>query len=311
MDSLQMHNLYGSHGNRANSTSSGSSPVSTPSSNESMLVVPQPISAATKDHGAPSGVATNDTGRKYQCKMCPQIFGCKADLRLHTQIHMREAKPYKCSQYSKAFANSSYLSQHKHIHLGIKPYWGEICHRKFPQLSHLQQHSRTHIGDKPYKCRAPRCNKAFSKLSNLQSHSRCHQTDKPYKCNSCYKSFADEAGLLVHIPKHRVEAPQKRIFVSFVKRPQLSMPSATRTSYFPYEPINFPKSTNPMGFMEVNKATVRSQTKLIGSNSHIAPIKVISIPRLELSACLLLAELVGKDRLSLQVQLAKVILHAD
>ena len=124
-------------------------------------------------------------------------------MQLHTQIHMREAKPYKCSQCSKAFANSSYLSQHTRIHLGIKPYKCEICMRKFTQLSHLQQHIRTHTGDKPYKCRHPGCNKAFSQLSNLQSHSRCHQTDKPFKCNSCYKCFVDEQSLLEHIPKHK------------------------------------------------------------------------------------------------------------
>ncbi len=116
---------------------------------------------------------------------------------------MRESKPYKCSQCSKSFANSSYLSQHSRIHLGVKPYRCEICQRKFTQLSHLQQHVRTHTGDKPYKCRHPTCTKAFSQLSNLQSHSRCHQTDKPYKCNACYKCFPDEAALLEHIPKHK------------------------------------------------------------------------------------------------------------
>ncbi|EAT32360.1 AAEL015495-PA [Aedes aegypti] len=131
------------------------------------------------------------------------IFTSKADLQLHTQIHMREAKPYKCSQCNKAFANSSYLSQHTRIHLGIKPYRCEICQRKFTQLSHLQQHIRTHTGDKPYKCRHVGCLKAFSQLSNLQSHSRCHQTDKPFKCNSCYKCFSDEPSLLEHIPKHK------------------------------------------------------------------------------------------------------------
>ncbi|GFX67853.1 DUF1758 domain-containing protein [Trichonephila clavipes] len=52
-------------------------------------------------------------------------------------------------------------------------------------------------------------------------------------------------------------------------------------------------------------------TKLISSKSRVAPIKVISIPRLELSACLLLAQFVEKIRLSLQVHLAKVILHTD
>ncbi|XP_017085131.1 zinc finger protein squeeze [Drosophila eugracilis] len=114
-----------------------------------------------------------------------------------------QAKPYKCGSCSKSFANSSYLSQHTRIHLGIKPYRCEICQRKFTQLSHLQQHIRTHTGDKPYKCRHAGCPKAFSQLSNLQSHSRCHQTDKPFKCNSCYKCFGDEMTLLEHIPKHK------------------------------------------------------------------------------------------------------------
>ncbi|XP_049824459.1 zinc finger protein rotund isoform X2 [Aethina tumida] len=190
------------------STSSSSSP-GVAGSSPALLVVPQPINA-TKMGGMQNG---GPQPRKYQCKMCPQIqktnyetqrvFGSKAELQLHTQAHMREAKPYKCSQCCKAFANSSYLSQHTRIHLGIKPYRCEICQRKFTQLSHLQQHIRTHTGDKPYKCRHPGCQKAFSQLSNLQSHSRCHQTDKPYKCNSCYKCFADEPSLLEHIPKHK------------------------------------------------------------------------------------------------------------
>ncbi|CAH2060580.1 unnamed protein product, partial [Iphiclides podalirius] len=132
-----------------------------------------------------------------------EVFGSKADLQLHTQIHLREAKPYRCTQCPKAFANSSYLAQHSRIHLGIKPYRCEICQRKFTQLSHLQQHIRTHTGDKPYRCTQIGCTKAFSQLSNLQSHSRCHQTDKPFKCNSCYKCFTHEKDLLEHIPKHK------------------------------------------------------------------------------------------------------------
>ncbi|XP_049548031.1 zinc finger protein rotund-like [Anopheles darlingi] len=199
----QMSQLYGARGPSSTSNSPGGGGhvgghgPSNPAT--ALLVVPQPINA-TKI--GPTGLP-NGTGRKYQCKMCPQIFTSKADLQLHTQIHMREAKPYKCSQCNKAFANSSYLSQHTRIHLGIKPYRCEICQRKFTQLSHLQQHIRTHTGDKPYKCRHSGCMKAFSQLSNLQSHSRCHQTDKPFKCNSCYKCFSDEPSLLEHIPKHK------------------------------------------------------------------------------------------------------------
>ncbi|VDD86418.1 unnamed protein product [Enterobius vermicularis] len=123
---------------------------------------------------------------------------------VQTQMHMREAKPYKCTHCIKSFANSSYLSQHMRIHLGIKPFGPcQYCGKKFTQLSHLQQHIRTHTGEKPYKCKFQGCEKAFSQLSNLQSHSRCHQSDKPFKCNSCYKCFTDEQALLEHIPKHK------------------------------------------------------------------------------------------------------------
>ncbi|XP_070493142.1 zinc finger protein rotund isoform X2 [Chironomus tepperi] len=195
---IQNNQVYSTTG-PLRTTSSSNSPGNLHGQQSStLLVVPQPINATKISTGL-----SNNTGRKYQCKMCPQIFSSKADLQLHTQAHMREAKPYKCTQCSKAFANSSYLSQHTRIHLGIKPYRCEICQRKFTQLSHLQQHIRTHTGDKPYKCRNPGCVKAFSQLSNLQSHSRSHQTDKPFKCNSCYKCFADEPALLEHIPKHK------------------------------------------------------------------------------------------------------------
>ncbi|GFV56771.1 DUF5641 domain-containing protein [Trichonephila clavipes] len=64
-------------------------------------------------------------------------------------------------------------------------------------------------------------------------------------------------------------------------------------------------------YMHSVKEDGTTTTKLIGSKSRVAPIKVISIPRLELSACLLLAQLVEKVHLSLQVNLAKVILHTD
>ncbi|GFV46443.1 integrase catalytic domain-containing protein [Trichonephila clavipes] len=64
-------------------------------------------------------------------------------------------------------------------------------------------------------------------------------------------------------------------------------------------------------YMHSVKEDGTTTTKLISSKSRVAPIKVISIPRLELSACLLLAQLVEKVRLSLQVHLAKVILHTD
>lgn len=176
---------------RSNGAGSLHSP--TTSQSNTPLVIPHPVKPPP----------TNNKNRTYQCKMCDQIFSTKSDMLIHSQqVHKQEPKPYRCPQCQKCFANSSYLSQHNRIHAGIKPYKCEICERKFTQLSHLQQHIRTHTGEKPYKCIHGSCGKAFSQLSNLQSHSRSHMTDKPYRCNSCYKCYADEAGLREHIPKH-------------------------------------------------------------------------------------------------------------
>lgn len=181
---------------------------------------------------------------------------------------MREAKPYKCSQCSKSFANSSYLSQHTRIHLGIKPYRCEICQRKFTQLSHLQQHIRTHTGDKPYKCRHPGCSKAFSQLSNLQSHSRCHQTDKPFKCNSCYKCFSDEPSLLEHIPKHKESKHLKTHICQYCGKSYTQETYLTKHMQKHSERIDKrpPIPNNPN-----NQSNVPVSNRVLGINSNLGP----------------------------------------
>ena len=74
-----LYNSTGGGAPRSNSSSSSASPPAsapTPSVNAAaMLVVPQPINAS-KMSGQPQGSivsANGGTGRKYQCKMCPQV----------------------------------------------------------------------------------------------------------------------------------------------------------------------------------------------------------------------------------------------
>ncbi|KAJ4439491.1 hypothetical protein ANN_07615 [Periplaneta americana] len=72
-----LYNSTGGGAPRSNSSSSSASPPAsapTPSAAAAMLVVPQPINAS-KMSGQQQGSivsANGGTGRKYQCKMCPQ-----------------------------------------------------------------------------------------------------------------------------------------------------------------------------------------------------------------------------------------------
>ena len=80
----------GLYGHRSNSSASSSPPAATSGAGQTGLVVPQPINAAAKggqgggggggQSGAGGGAghqhshtSNGSSGRKYQCKMCPQV----------------------------------------------------------------------------------------------------------------------------------------------------------------------------------------------------------------------------------------------
>lgn len=80
MPPVSIYNSTGGGAPRSNSSSSSASPptsATTPSVNAAaaaMLVVPQPINASKMGQQQSSIMSTNGgTGRKYQCKMCPQV----------------------------------------------------------------------------------------------------------------------------------------------------------------------------------------------------------------------------------------------
>ncbi|GFX67397.1 integrase catalytic domain-containing protein [Trichonephila clavipes] len=54
-----------------------------------------------------------------------------------------------------------------------------------------------------------------------------------------------------------------------------------------------------------------AKVRIFASKSRIAPIRVISIPRLELCACVLLAQLVNKIRSTLRLNISDIVLHTD
>ncbi|GFT48610.1 integrase catalytic domain-containing protein [Trichonephila clavipes] len=54
-----------------------------------------------------------------------------------------------------------------------------------------------------------------------------------------------------------------------------------------------------------------AKVSILDSKSRVAPIRVISIPRLELCACVLLAQLVEKMRSTLRLNMSDIVLHTD
>ncbi|GFY35732.1 integrase catalytic domain-containing protein [Trichonephila clavipes] len=54
-----------------------------------------------------------------------------------------------------------------------------------------------------------------------------------------------------------------------------------------------------------------AKVSILASNSRVAPIRVISIPRLELCACVLLAQLVKKIHSTLRLNISDIVLHTD
>ncbi|GFV99126.1 integrase catalytic domain-containing protein [Trichonephila clavipes] len=54
-----------------------------------------------------------------------------------------------------------------------------------------------------------------------------------------------------------------------------------------------------------------AKVSILASKSRVAPIRVISIPRLELCACVLLAQLVKKIHYTLRLNISDIVLHTD
>lgn len=91
------HSLYGNHGGHHRSSGMGSGGgvgnhsgggSSGSHASQSMIVMPQPMKSSLGSSGTTNG----GTGRKYQCKMCPQVSQLFATTLLHNQNMKRRGR---------------------------------------------------------------------------------------------------------------------------------------------------------------------------------------------------------------------------
>lgn len=131
-----------------------------------------------------------------KCQVCEKPLACNG----------ADKAPFPCEVCGEGFQSSKELSEHSTImHVKLKPYECDVCHKRFTQLGGVLQHMRMHTGDRPYPCTF--CPKAFTQKSGLDQHLRIHTKVRPYRCVVCSKSFSQSVHLKQHMRTHTHVAP--------------------------------------------------------------------------------------------------------
>jgi uncharacterized Zn-finger protein len=112
----------------------------------------------------------------------------------------------KCEHCDKKFNDIVQLTNHRNIHLGLKPHECDICAQAFTTRGELIRHTRyKHTFEKAHKC--TECDYSSVELSKLKRHMRVHTDERPYLCGFCDYASRDTFKLKRHMRIHTGEKP--------------------------------------------------------------------------------------------------------
>uniref|UniRef100_R4GBB8 Uncharacterized protein n=1 Tax=Anolis carolinensis TaxID=28377 RepID=R4GBB8_ANOCA len=181
--------------------------------------------------------------KPYKCPVCEKRFHCKANLRKHRKLHLRQSL-LKCLECGKDFAEKRNLVAHEMNHIGERPYRCLECGKGFCLRNSLNRHQKIHMTEKPYKCLE--CGKGFAQKRTLIGHEMNHRGETPYKCLECGKGFIDKRSFIGHGMIHRGEAPYKcqECGKGFIYKRSLSLHEMNHRGDKPYSCLKCGKSYN-------------------------------------------------------------------
>jgi len=167
-------------------------------------------------------------------------------------------RQHQCAGCGKAFATSSGLKQHQHIHSSIKPFRCDVCHKAYTQFSNLCRHKRMHA-DCRQRIRCPDCDQTFATTTSLAKHRRfCDGLTRPAGVSSRrnrdqYLSHAGDASLMTAAAtdcatKHVTSPSETSAAMDLPQAPSLLQSLVTscgwKTSSLPHElPLMTPEPT--------------------------------------------------------------------
>lgn len=143
----------------------------------------------------------------FKCHHCDEEFSNHVALFTHVQEHAREKKEGSklCETCGKNCINLKAYHAHRRIHAGVvKNFACPDCDKRFSKEFLLTQHSHIHTGIKMYRCDS--CDKAFAKRDSLRIHNKNYHQDKTterydYTCEDCKTGFKSFDNFKIHVAK--------------------------------------------------------------------------------------------------------------
>lgn len=146
--------------------------------------------------------------KSHICSQCDAAFTTLRSLRRHYFTHYSyRDKEFICELCGKRFAYSMTLKNHKLSHSEERPHTCRICGTSFKRTTHLRTHEQgvhgLHDRALPKKYTCAICQKSMVKKESLEAHMKEHTGELNYQCKDCYKKFATNTGLNIHISMGR------------------------------------------------------------------------------------------------------------